>query len=226
MKKRAWPFRIAVFSGVQFIALTGVSMLLFAGGSMADSTLRSFSFQQNFLSELGMTVTNGAQPNLPGAVFFMVALSILGIGLAIFYHAVGRLLRPSEALRIVRIIISILASAGGLCCVGMAVTPPNLAICAHMGFLFIALPCLAVAMLLHALSIFLSDSYPKAFAVAHVAIAVLFAGHLAVVLFGPGLHTTRGVIIQATGQKVAVYPAIANFIVETIVVLWGLQETP
>src|SRR5262245_7805100 len=57
--------------------LTLLSMFLYPGGTVLQSSSDRYSISHNFFSDLGMTVSYSQGPNLPGAVLFTAALLTL-----------------------------------------------------------------------------------------------------------------------------------------------------
>jgi hypothetical protein len=200
---------------IQFLLLTCIGMVVYPGGSLADPTTTGYSFFSNFLSELGMTVTNGGSPNGLSAVVFVTALVLVGSGFVVFFAAMPRLLRGTRLVRVLSILGSVFGVVSGLSCVGMALTPANLLLGVHIGFMLVAFPSFLVAIALYSPAILLSAKYPKAFGLLFIALAVLLAGYLSLLAGGPGLDTASGVRIQATGQKVVVCAIIACLLVES-----------
>lgn len=77
-------FRLAAVACILGIVLTTLAMWFYPGGTAMDPGTRGYSFGQNFLSEGGMARTPSGAVNLASLVLLIAALSLVGMGLAIF----------------------------------------------------------------------------------------------------------------------------------------------
>lgn len=209
-------FQITRFACIQFVVLTGLAMLLYPGGSIADPTTRGYSFFRSFFSELGMTVTGGGRPNTLCAILFAITLTLAGVGLVLFFVAAPHLFPRPRAARVLSLAGSAFGVITGLSYVGVAFTPANLARDLHFDFVLTAFRAFLVVVIFYSAAILLRTGYPKAYAVAYALFAVLLAAYLWLITRGPGLDTLEGVMIQATGQKIIVYAAIVCMFIQSV----------
>src|SRR5262245_43286490 len=63
------------------VGLAAVAMACYPGGTTLDRATHGYSWSQNFLSDLGMTVAYDGRPNAVGALCFVAALGVLVVGL-------------------------------------------------------------------------------------------------------------------------------------------------
>jgi ferredoxin len=209
-------FLFAAACSVQFYVLTTLAMALYPGGALYDTSTEGYTFFGNFLSELGITASYEGEPNIPSALVFTLSLSTLGTGLGVFFVAVQQRLRGSPAIRGVARGASVFGIASGLSFIGVAATPADRLLEMHMGFLFVAFPSLVIAATLCSIALFLSGRHLRRHAVTYAGLAAFLACYLTLMAVGPGLNTERGVRFQATAQKIAVYPAIAFFVCQSL----------
>jgi hypothetical protein len=202
------PFRWTMYACVVFVVFTAIAMLLYPGGSMADPASRGYSFFNNFFSELGLTVTRNGTPNTSSMVLFITALTLAGLGLVLFFVAVSQFFWRTHALRVLSVLGSVFGVIAGLCYVGVAFTPADLALGPHGQFTMWAFQAFLVAAVFYAVATLLNRNYPTVYALVYIAFTALLAGYVWLMMSGPGLDTPRGVMIQATGQKIIVYAAI------------------
>jgi hypothetical protein len=215
---KAWgkrPFQWTMVACIQFVVLTTIAMVVYPDGSRADPTGRGYSFFNNFFSELGLAVTRNGTPNTPSMVLFITALTVAGLGLVMFFVAALQFFWGKRALRVLSILGSVFGVISGLCYVGVAWTPADLAAGPHGQFTLWAFQAYLVAAVFYAIATLLNRSYPKVYALVYVAFAVLLAGYVWLMMNGPGLDTARGVMIQATGQKIIVYAAIVCMFIQS-----------
>jgi len=214
---KRWPFHFSLFACLQFVVLTLAAMLVYPGGSMVDPDGSGYSFFRAFFSELGMTVTDGGRPNLPSALLFVVALTMAGGGLIVFYVATLRFFRRPRLARALSVVGSIFGVISGGAYVGIAWTPVNLFRDAHYDFVLLAFRTFLIAALCYAIAVFVNRSYPNRYGVVYVLFAAMLAGYIGLLTQGPGLETTEGIVVQALGQKIIAYAAIGCTLVQS----WG-----
>ncbi len=89
-------FILARWASVASVALAGMAMLLYPGGTIRDPSTSGYSFFQNFLSDLGRTVAWGGQPNYRSAFLFVTSFVILALALAGSFVAFVRLFSSSR----------------------------------------------------------------------------------------------------------------------------------
>jgi len=144
----------------------------------------------------------------------VTALTVAGIGLALFFVVAPQFFRHSRGLRVLSILGSVFGVISGLCFVGVGFAPANLLPEAHGRFTLTAFQAFLVAVVFYFVAVLLHPRYPKVFAFVYLAFALLLAGYVWLMISGPGFGTAQGVMIQATGQKVIVYAAILCMFVQ------------
>jgi hypothetical membrane protein len=204
------PFLFTMFSCAQFAVLTVVAMFSYPGGTFVDPHSKGYSFFRNFFSDLGRTQTHSGDSNTVSAILFFVALTLVGLGLATFFLAMPRFFR--QAVAGPAHLLSRLGSAAGilsgLSFVGVACTPANLIGWLHRLFVQIAFVAFFVAVLFYIAAILRTNTYPRRYALVCGVFVLVLAAYLVLIFFGPSLLSPRGLVIQATGQKIVVYAAI------------------
>lgn len=194
----------------QFLALTLLAMFAYPGGTVADPEARGYSFFRNFFSDLGRTVNPLGRPNTLSFVLFVVALTLAGLGLVLFFLAMPSLFSQPRSARSLSLVGSLFGIVSGLSFAGVAFTPANLFLTAHKIFVQMAFLSFFLATLAYTAAIILVRDYPRGYLAVFGTFALLLAGYLWLLFFGPGLESPQGLFIQATGQKVIVYTAILS----------------
>jgi hypothetical protein len=208
---RAWgerPFRLTTLACVQFVVLSAIAMLLYPGGSRADPASGRYSFFNNFFSDLGLTTAINGAPNTASMILFIIGLTVAGLGLVLFFVTAPQFFQRERFLRVLSALGSLFGALSGLCFIGVAWSPANLAAGPHGQFTLWAFQTFLVVVVFYVLAILLSPRFPNVYALVYFLFAVLLAGYIVLMMRGPGLDTAQGVSIQATGQKLIVYAAI------------------
>jgi hypothetical protein len=214
------PFQLVMWGCGQFVVLTFIAMLIFPGGTRFNPAASSYTFFHNFFSELGFTVTRGGRANPIAAPTFFIALTLAGLGLVFFFVVFPQFFWKNTLLKVLSILGSFFGIVSGLAYVGIAFTPANLLPDPHLQFVLLAFRAFLPAVLFYLVVIFLDREYPNRYAVVYLFFAGLLAAYILLITRGPDLDTARGVMIQATGQKIIVYAAIVTIFIQS----WGASK--
>lgn len=206
-------FRWVIVGCIQFVVLTLLAMLLYGGGNVVDPAAHGYSFFTNFFSDLGFTRTRLGEPNTASAILFFVALTLAGLTLVLFFAAMPHFFRGSSLSRVLSGLGSIFGIIAGLAFVGVAFTPANLYLGPHALFVQVAFLTFFAAVLFYLAAILVTPAFPTVYAGVFAGFALLLAGYLWLLFFGPRFGSASGVHIQAAGQKIIVYAAIVSCLI-------------
>src|SRR5215212_9606112 len=118
-------FRLTRWTLGTSVILTIAAMVVYPGGTLLDPHVTRYSFFQNFLSDLGMTVTHGGLSNRPGAALFIASFGLLAVSCVacalgfVRFHASSSRARPFAYAGGVGILLV------GLGLAGTAMSPAN-----------------------------------------------------------------------------------------------------
>jgi hypothetical protein len=213
---RQGVFRLVAIACVLFVLLTAVAMLFYPGGTASNPTTSGYSFFTNFFSDLGLTQTRTGQPNTASAILFVTALTLAGAALAVFFIVFAQFFAHSTAGKILSGLGALCGVFAGLCFIGVAFTPANLATKAHIQFVLWAFEAFPIAALFYTAAILQERKYPKRFALVFGAFTILLVLYLGLMMRGPSFGTSQGLLIQATGQKVIVYASIISILIQSL----------
>ncbi len=209
-------FWLVITACLQFVVLTAVAMLFYAGGTRTEPAASGYSFFRNFFSDLGLTQTYGGQPNIVSAVLFFIALTVAGSGLVLFFAAFPQFFGGSPLGKVLSWLGSVFGIISGLCFIGVALTPANLHLQVHTQFVLRAFQAFPVAVTFYAAAILCQRDYPRRSALVFAVFAVLLIAYLFLLTRGPSSRTLEGVVIQATGQKVIVYASVVSILIQSL----------
>ncbi len=194
---------------LQFLALTLIAMLVYAGGNELDPSAQGYAFTRNFFSSLGRTVAYG-QPNTASAALFFAAALGAGTGLLVFFLAYPRFFTGQLSCRIWSLLGSVFGIGAAAAFIGIAFTPADLARPLHVRFVLWAFRLLPVAVACYTFAILQHSLYPSRYAAIFAAFAALLVAYVWLLTAGPDIDTPEGLVIQAVGQKVVVYASLAS----------------
>lgn len=187
----------------QFVILTLAAMLFYAGGTSTDPTTARYQFFTNFFSDLGMTVAHNGEANTISFLLFSLALSLAGLSLIAFFLLLPRFFQTDRlGLTLARLgmVFGIIA---GLCFIGVAFTPANLLLTAHVSFVYGAFGSYFVAILFLLVAMLKVPAFVTRYLIVLVIFTVILGGYVWLLLYGP-----RELTIQVTGQKIVAYASI------------------
>ena len=189
---------------------TIASVLLYPGGTFQDRHTDGYRFASNFLSDLGMTVAHGGQPNALGALLFVLALCTVVAGLAGALGGFVRLYADRPASRLAARLAAGAGTVAGTAFVGVALTPGNEMLSLHVAFTMLGFHVLPLVVLLLALASFHSEALPQRVTLAWFGLAVLLVLYLLLLRRGPSLHTPRGLVVHVLAQKAVVVATVVG----------------
>lgn len=209
-------FELVAAGCVLFVVLTALAMLVYPGGTITDPTTRGYSFFTNFFSDLGRTETRGGHPNLLAAALFFIALTGAGSALVTFFLAFAGFFTRTRFDRVLAWLGTFAGVIAGVCFIGVAFTPANLASALHNQFVFAAFEAFTAATIVYFILLLRAPDYPRRYAAVFGVFAVLLALYLGLLFGGPSPRTPEGLLIQATGQKIIVYASIISVLIQSL----------
>ncbi|MBK9051772.1 MAG: hypothetical protein IPL78_12910 [Chloroflexi bacterium] len=215
MLSRSRLFPLIMVGCGQFVVLTLVAMLFYAGGTDADPAAARYQFFTNFFSDLGMTVAHNGQPNTISFLLFSLALSLAGLSLIVFFLLMPRFFQSDRLGLALSRLGAFFGIIAGVCFVGVAFTPANLLLAAHVNFVFGAFGTYFVAILFFLAAMLKVPAFVARYLIVLVVFAVILGGYLWLLFYGP-----KELAIQVTGQKIVAYASI----ITVFIVAYGASQ--
>jgi len=180
-------------------------MLVYPGGTPTEPTRHGYGFFVNFFSDLGRTRTFTGQPNRTCQILFTIGVMVGGAAMSYFFRAfAGCTAGCWKQGRRTAVHLSrsgaLLGVAAGICFIGVAFTPWDIYLGAHMGFVLWAFRLFLGAVLLNLLAVF----------------AMMLIAYLILLSAGLAGSPAATALAQATGQKIIVYAAIITVLVQSL----------
>jgi len=209
--ERIHRFYLSVVIGsALFVLLTFIAMFVYTGGSYDHPAAPGYSFTHNFFSDLGRITAHSGKPNWISAVLFFLALSIAGVSLVIFFILFERLFRHGHLQQLLCRVGSALGVLAGICFIGVAFAPADIALSIHGQFVIWAFRLFPLAVLFYTPAMFMDKQYPRRSAWVFTIFCLLLIGYYLLLTNGPSITSPSGLVIQALGQKVIVYASILS----------------
>ncbi|NPV68136.1 MAG: hypothetical protein HPY64_13420 [Anaerolineae bacterium] len=205
-RRRVYWFTL--FGVIQFLILTALAMLAYPGGTHVDPASPGYAFFANFFSDLGRIHAHNGVPNTLSVALFVVALSVAGLSLILFFLATLRDFQVSTGLQALSGIGSVLGILTGAGFVGVAWTPADVFPEQHIACVLLAFRAFPAAAILYSVAILRHPAYPRRYGVAYLTFAILLGAYLWLLTNGPALDSAQGLLLQVAGQKAIVYATI------------------
>jgi hypothetical membrane protein len=147
-----YPIRIMV---IYFVIVNTIAIYLFPGGSLYDPTLTSYSFSENFFSDLGVYETVSGEQNFLSCFLFNSTLVMMGFA-CLSFILVPRLFKDNKVSYVCATIGSYIAMLSGLSFLGVGLTPADLYFHEHVFFVIVGFRSMVPAMVFLTLAFFFS----------------------------------------------------------------------
>ena len=217
-EKPFWREKVFGFisaAAILYAVLTLTAMLFYPGGTLSDPTTHGYSFFKNFFSDLGVLHTTSGAANYVSAALFFPAMTLAGFALILFSSAFPQFFTNRRKGYIRSAFGSISGTMAGICFVGVALTPADVLLNAHLQFSIWAFRLFLVAVLFWGVAVFRHGQFPKLYGWIYLGFAALLLGYVFLMRLGPSpKDTVLGTMIQATGQKIISYASLACVLIQ------------
>ena len=204
MNDKFWIAKMPQYSMVIFIILNISAMLLYAGGNINDYNQEGYSFFRNFFSDLGRRYTLNGESNIISCLLFNASLSIVGFSfITLFYKAKTTFSNNN-------FLVFLATSFGvysGFSYIGVACTPADLYLEAHIFFAHWAFRALFGASILYSILIFKTEGFENKYAYAFIIFGVMVLSYVLyseVILDDPRINPDA-LVNHVVAQKLIVF---------------------
>ena len=138
-----------------FIVINAIAIYLFPGGSLYNYELTSYSFTENFFSDLGVYETTGGHQNFRSCILFNSTLAMIGFA-SFSYIYIPEIFNTNKKAHIFSIVSSAILILSGICYIGVSLTPADLYFREHVWFVIFAFHLQTAGILFMCIAFFLS----------------------------------------------------------------------
>lgn len=206
---RDWAYILMIFGCIQFLILTVLAMIFYAGGTAVNPNAPGYSFWSNFFSDTGRTKAWSGKENTISYIIFTVTLTTIGVILIPFYLAFKYIFNESAKEKKRSKIGSLFGIITGIFFIFTAFTPYDIFFNEHFLSVLILFTTLLVSTVIYTIVMISRKSYPHLYSYTYltflVILCVYYVIFLSILFGGPNIDTTEGLTIQATAQKIVVY---------------------
>ena len=133
INKNPWLIELPRMVLVLFVVCNIIAMLCYSGGTYLDHLIPSYSFTQNFLSDLGRTISFSGKVNFLSAQLSNMSMILAGGVFILFYFHTQKVFINQDN-RVPAIIGSIFGILGGFSLIGVGLSPSDLYLELHIIF--------------------------------------------------------------------------------------------
>ena len=117
--------------------VNAIAIYFYPGGSLYNYDLTSYSFTENFFSDLGVYKTSGGDVNFLSCILFNSTLAMIGFA-SLSYAFVPRLFSENKKSYNCAKIAAFICIISGFCYIGVGLTPADLYFRQHVWFVIFA----------------------------------------------------------------------------------------
>ena len=181
-------------------------MILYPGTTHFDQSSIGYSFTHNFFSDLGRTVTYSGDPNFLSSTCFILSVMVVGLGLTTYFTTSWRYFVDGKISKNLSRIGSVIGVISGISFVGISLTPDNLFHEWHIFFVHWGFRTFLAVMIIYGFAIVTNmNGITKKLAYYYLGFAMVCAGYVALLIWGPSIYSPDGLVIQVVFQKITVF---------------------
>ena len=220
IEKNIWLIALPKMALGLFIVFNLIAMFLYSGSTYLNNLSSGYSFTQNFLSDLGRTLTFSGEVNFLSSQLFNMSLILVGSVFALFYLHVRKVFN-SDKQKILAFIGSFFGVLGGLSLAGVGFAPADLYLEIHIvcatwlfRFFFVASLCYSMVLFRHA-------QFENKFVAGYLVFTFSILLYILVSELGPDPKISQfSLMLQVVSQKIILLILMAAIYIQTL----GLQK--
>lgn len=212
-----------IFGPTQYIILTAVAMLFYAGGTMINPLSPGYYFWGNFFSDLGRVIALSGAPNVISFTIFTITAIILSLSFIPFTFVISSYFKSNKNQYLVARIGSLICLISIVFLMGTILTPWDLFDKVHLMFANLFNLTGVLGIVFFTIAVLYNKDYPNLYGFVYIALLIIAVIYTIVLISIPKSITLDGLIIQASMQKVSQYSFLLCFLIQGYGA-WKLQK--
>ncbi|MHA1242368.1 MAG: hypothetical protein ACTSQU_16530 [Promethearchaeota archaeon] len=212
-----------IFGPVQYIILTAVAMLFYAGGTLINPFSPGYYFWGNFFSDLGRIIALSGAPNNISFVIFTITALILSISFIPFAFTITSFFKSDRKLYLIARVGSLVCLSSIIFLIGTILTPWDIFANTHLIFANLFNLTGVLGVIFFTIAVFYNKDYPNRYAFVYIVLLIVGITYTIVLISIPKSITLDGLIIQASMQKLSQYSFLICFLIQGYGA-WKLQK--
>jgi len=199
LNKKFWILGMPKYSILIFIAFNLIAMIFYPGGTIGNPSTEGYLFTQNFFSDLGNSISHSGENNSISFILFNFSLSLCGLTFIILFFFIKTAFKPS----LLNFLATSFGIIGGFCCIGVAFTPADLLLQAHIFFANGIFRGLCIASVLYSILIFKKEDMDNKYAYGFIVFGLMVLIYILISELGPNPRLNPDALkLQVVSQKI------------------------
>lgn len=212
-----------IFGPAQYIVLTAVAMVFYAGGTMIDPLSPGYYFWGNFFSDLGRIIALSGAPNVVSFTIFTITALILSISFIPFAFVISSYFKNDKRQYLIARIGALICLVSGGFLIATILTPWDLFDRTHLLFSNLFNITGILGIVFFTIAVLNNKNYPNLYGFVYIALLVIVMIYTIVLISIPKSITLDGLILQASMQKFSQYSFLLCFLIQGLGA-WKLQK--
>ncbi|NVM18255.1 MAG: hypothetical protein HWN80_11115 [Candidatus Lokiarchaeota archaeon] len=212
-----------IFGPAQYIVLTAVAMLFYAGGTMINPLSPGYFFWGNFFSDLGRVIALSGAPNVVSFTIFTITAIILSLSFIPFALVISSYFKSNKTQYLVARIGSLICLTSIIFLIGTILTPWDIFDRTHLMFANLFNLTGLLGIVFFTIAVLYNKDYPNLYGFVYIALLVIAVIYTIVLISIPKAITLDGLILQASMQKFSQYSFLLCFLIQGYGA-WKLQK--
>ena len=212
-----------IFGPAQYIILTAVAMLFYAGGTMIDPLSPGYYFWGNFFSDLGRVIALSGAPNVVSFTIFTITASILSISFIPFAFVISSYFKSNKKQYLVARIGSLICLTSIVFLIATILTPWDVFDRTHLMFANLFNITGMLGVVFFTIAVLYNRDYPNLYGFVYIALLIIAVIYTIILVSIPKSITLDGLLIQASMQKFSQYSFLLCFLIQGYGA-WKLQK--
>ncbi len=212
-----------IFGPAQYIILTAVAMLFYAGGTMINPLSPGYQFWGNFFSDLGRVIALSGAPNAVSFTIFTITASILSFSFIPFAFVISSYFKSDKKQYLVARIGSLICLTSIVFLIATILTPWDVFDRTHLMFANLFNITGMLGIVFFTIAVLYNRDYPNLYGFVYIALLIIAVISSIILINLPKSITLDGLIIQASMQKFSQYSFLLCFSIQGYGA-WKLQK--
>ncbi|MFX0048256.1 MAG: hypothetical protein ACFE8G_08800 [Candidatus Hermodarchaeota archaeon] len=214
---------LIIFGPAQYIVLTAIAMVFYAGGTMIDPLSQGYYFWGNFFSDLGRVIALSGAPNIVSFTIFTITALTLSFSFIPFVFVISSYFKSDKRQYIIARIGSLISLISSVFLVATILTPWDIFDRTHLMFANLFNITGILGIVFFTIAVLYNKDYPNLYGFVYIALLTVAVIYTLVLVSLPKTITLDGLIIQASMQKVSQYSFLLCFLIQGYGA-WKLQK--
>ena len=192
-------------------------MAVYPGSTYLDHSSKAYSFINNFLSDLGRTLSFSGASNFFACQLFNMALIFAGAVFVLFFIQLKNVFQDTRGMKNLSLVGSVFGIFGGFCLVGVGLTPSDLYLDLHIIFANWLFRFFFPTAFCYSWVIYNSAEFENKFALGYLVFSISILAYIFISELGPDPKMSQfALTLQVVSQKIILVIFMAAIYIQTI----------